>query len=243
MLYALRVSFLLAALALSKCYSQAQNGAENYQTKRIVSSIEFSIGTSLKLATGASYLKHIRVPKFGFATRLGLTHELNSRTHLSLDVSYIQKGLKFRVYSNDGSTPPKSIKVVNDNTLNYLELAFIPRYRLVRSGQLYCGLGPYVGYLINSRFRQQYSENGKLIYSTGSIINNNDNYKDFDAGASIVVGSNLYINKKIEMIIRFNYSIGLVEINEPAIDIVKNNSFSLQIGLSLNGVKNYGVNH
>ena len=233
------ILILAAILVFRESYGQSKdNGSETNGRNKVFSKIEVSLGSSLKLGRGPEYLKDIRVPTFGFVARLGLVHKLNPRIQLSLNVSYIQKGMKLRVYSEDFSTtPPTSSKLVTDNTLNYLEVALVPRYSIFNRDRLYVGAGPYIAYLINSRFGQEYFENGELVYRTGSIINSNDNYKNSDFGASAIIGSNFSIGERIKLVVQFNYSIGLAEINKPGIDTIKNNSFSLQIGISFNRLK------
>jgi hypothetical protein len=225
-----KIAFFFALLFSSTIAFAQKDDVDQHIPRPFISRVEFTLGTTMKLARGPD-INDISVPSFGFGARIGVAHEFSKRFELLASVAYQPKGTKIKVFSLDyGYTPPAALKAINDNTLNYAEVSIVPRVSL---GQFNIGLGPYVGYLINGRRKTELYRNGELIIKNGARQSSNPDFKDFDFGIAGTAGWNFLIKKKIDGIVEFWYCPGLIDINKPTIADVRNNIFSLQIGLSL----------
>lgn len=214
-------------------HAQATKGdLDKHIPKRVISRIEFLIGANLVYTGGADFLKENRVGKIGFHSTLGLSHTFSSKFDLNLQVSYEAKGYKFK-YLSDNPGPPPTNKFIEDVTLNYASATLLPRYSILPKRKLEIGVGPYVGYLINTKITQKSYFNDVLVRKYQSRPNNGLNFKDFDFGVSFMAGSNFNLNDRKNLTIQLLYSRGLVEFNKPEIASKINNTFSLLVGLSV----------
>jgi hypothetical protein len=228
-----KIVFFFALLFSSTVAFAQKDDVGQHIPRPFISRVEFSLGTTMKLSRGPD-INDISVPSFGFGARIGVAHEFSKRFELLASVAYQPKGTKIKAFSDDyGFTPPAKLKHINDHTLNYAEVSIVPRLSVGKDQHFHIGLGPYFGYLINSRRKTELYRNGELIVKNGSRQSSNPDYKDFDFGIAATLGWNFLIKKKINGIVQFWYCPGLVYINKPTTADVRNNSFSFQIGLSL----------
>ena len=211
--------------------------SENFQDQykgRFISDIELLIGTGLIYGSGSELLKDLRVPNFGLRTSLGLVHKATDNFHFAVFLSYADKGIKFKSYSEDPLTPPAIVKINQDILLKYLEFAVVPRYSFGNTRRLHAGVGPYFGYLVSNKLSQEVYRDEILVSRSASRLDPDLNYKNTDLGVLLTVGSSFAISDKLAATAQFHYALGLVDINKPQLDKMRNNVFSLQIGLVIN---------
>ena len=201
--------------------------------KRVISRFEFLLGGNFIYATGPEYFREMRVGKLGFRSTLGLMHDVNERFELDLKLSYEVKGLKFRVYSENPGPSPMN-EHVSDVTLNYGTASFMGRWSVLPGRKLQVGLGPYFGYLINMKLMQKNYYNNVLVSRYSNRPDPNISYNEFDSGISIMTASNFLLTNGKSLTVQLLYSRGLIDINKPTIDRLRNNVFSLVMGYSIN---------
>lgn len=200
--------------------------------KRVISRIEFLIGANLIYTSGAEFLRENRVGKFGFHSTLGLVHTFSAGFDLDLKVSYETKGYKFK-YHSENPGPPPTDEFMEDLTLNYATATLLPRYSVLPQKKFEVGLGPYVGYLINTKATQKSYHQNVLVNKYQARVDPDLNFKEFDFGISIMVGSNFVLKERAGLTIQFLYSRGLVDFNKPLIASKINNTFSLLVGITI----------
>jgi len=224
----------LMTLFIGLSYAQQINSDDlsNHIPKRLISRVEFLIGVNIIYASGSETMKDIRVPKLGFHSQLGLIHTFNSKFEGSLKVTYESKGYRFEVYSENPGPPP-SDKATTDVTLNYVTAALLPRYSLLPERKLELGIGPYFGYMTTTRLVQKLYYQNELVrrYSTRPPVSA---YEELDWGLNAMVGSSFVLNERVGIAVQFLYSRGLKDINKPMVDQLRNNTFTLVVGLYRN---------
>jgi len=219
---------------LSPFVTNAQQSTPNVSDyhKRVISRLEFLVGTNLIYGRGSEYIKEDRVGKFGFRGSVGFVHTFNSRWELDAKISYENKGYKNEVYSENPGPPPTD-KLVEDLTLNYFTLTFLPRYTVIPNGRFEVGIGPYIGYLSTIRLRQKLYFQDAPVSEYSTRIDPGETYKELDFGASFMMGYNIRFKERVGFCVQFIYSLGLIDITDPTVAAVRNNTFSLLIGISL----------
>ncbi len=214
---------------------QEANDRQLEHPGKFISEIELLVGPSLIYGSGSDLLKDLRIPKFGFRFSLGLKHKMTTKFCISTVFSYGDKGIKFKSTSEDPDyNPPAIVEVTQDIKLNYLELSIIPRYAFDYNERLYAGIGPYIGYLLSNKLTQEVYRDGMFVSQSASRLDAKLNYKEFDFGVSLMVGSNFVFSKRSIATIQLLYCFGLVDINKPQLEKMRNSLFSLQLGLTLN---------
>ncbi|MEK6781754.1 MAG: outer membrane beta-barrel protein [Bacteroidota bacterium] len=203
------------------------------QPKRLVSKIEFLAGPSIIYPYGNEGFEKARVGKLGFAANVGLIHNINSRLAINLKFRYENKGSKTIAYSPN-IPPPDSQKSILDVTLKYATFSLLPCYSIWKEREFYIGFGPYFGYLNSVKTSIEVYMNGIL---SGQSTSSPDPYlfnKAFDVGLTTVIGYNVHINQKTECSVQFLHNLGLVYLSKDTTYPVRNNTFSLLLGFSIN---------
>ncbi len=172
------------------------------------------------------------MPKFGLRATIDLIHTFNERFELGLQLSYDQKGSKYKVYSENPG-PPATDKLITTVTMNYATATLSPRYSVIRDHKLDFGVGPYFGYLINTKLVQQTYYQGTLVNRYSARPDPAITYKDFDYGGAVMAATRFALKNQMQFALQFIYSFGLVDYNKPVVAAVRNNTFSLLVGISL----------
>ena len=232
---------IVLPIFLFALYATAQEPESNpdlskLYPKRLVSKIEFLVGPSIIYPYGGTWLKDIRVAKLGLAASVGLIHVINSRLAINLKCGYGNKGLKLIIYDDSDIryNPPAAIKSIFDITLNYATVSILPRYSFFKNREFYIGLGSYFGYLNYEKIFSELTINGTVVARSVSKPNPHLVYKEIDIGIESMVGYDIRMYKKINCSIQFHYSLGLVDVSKAGTYPLRNNTFTLLVGFSIN---------
>ena len=223
------IGLMTPLIGLSYVQQITSDDLSNHIPKRLISRVELLIGANIIYASGSETMKDIRVPKLGFHSQLGLIHAFNSKFEGSLKVTYESKAYPFEVYSENLGPPPTD-RAITDVTLNYVTAILLPRYNLLPKRKLELGIGPYFGYMTTTRLVQKLYYQNELVRRYSARPPGTE-YEDFDWGLTATVGSNFALDERLGVSVQFLYSRGLTDINRPIIDQLRNNTFTLVVGL------------
>ena len=203
--------------------------------RRFISQIEFFAGPSIKYYGGDPLYEEANVLKVGYSGGVALVHEFNKQIVFIMRAAYENKGTKI-VYSSlhTDYSPPKVQKLVHDIHINYITVTLLPAVRMIKGQKLSLGCGPYLGYLLNSRFSQELYLDGILISKSGGRPNPYDDHKKYDAGLTTMVGYQFFGNGKRGVNMQLLYSVGMVDINQPMITQTRTKVISLLFGMTIN---------
>ena len=201
--------------------------------KRLVSKIEFLVGPSIIYPYGNEGFEKARVIKLGFAANVGLVHVINSRLAINLKFRYENKGSKTVAYSPN-IPPPDRQKSIADVTLNYATVSLLPHYFIWKERKFYIAVGPYFGYLNIVKVSFEVYMNGVLSGQSTSRPDPHLFNNAFDGGITTLIGYNIHINKKTDCSVQFLNNLGLIYLTKDASYPVRNNTFTLLVGFSIN---------
>ncbi len=204
-----------------------------FKIEKFISKIEFLVGGSIIFPYGNDEIERERVTKFGFVAGVGFLHAINSRLAINLKFRYEEKGLKIIGYDLN-APPPGPIKFIRDYTENYVTTSLLPHYFPFKKYHLYIGVGPYLGYILSGYERIDLYQNG-LVLAQSIAHRDVDKFDQrFDVGITGLIGYDLVLSKKIRSTFQFLYNRGFTDISQFMGYPVKNNTFSLLVGFSIN---------
>lgn len=222
----------LILLVLNTIFVNAQQEGSTMFSKRIISRYEVLLGANLISVTGSDHLEKYRIPKWGFRGGLSLIHTFSSRLELDAKITYENKGYRTRSYTENPG-PPATDELVDDLTLSYITLSFLPRYSILPDQRIMVGVGPYIGWLTTVRVDQKLYFQDAFVSRFRRRFDAPWFYREIDLGASLMIGSNFMVGKSRPFTIQFLYSFGLRDAPKPSNGIFRNNTFSLLLGMSL----------
>lgn len=215
--------FFSSALLCKAQISQVdQEELEKFYPKRLVTGVALLVGPSFIYGRSTNFLDG----KPGFSAGLGVSHDFNSKFSLSANFLYEIKGYKQELSGvNMDSGYARPTNSIFNLTLNYLSVSPLAIYH-VPNTHISLGCGPYFAYLINSKFRQDTYVNGSLASIYRRRLLSNELYKSYDLGFTATISYSIALERRL-VAINLSYNLGLLEINQPMVSSLKNNSIVL----------------
>lgn len=235
--------FLLMCASLSASYAQDQRQIPEIQEsltarKRFVSNVELLVGSGTVFFRGDEFYKEYRTFKSGFSANVALVHKFNSRVQLRSIIAYEVKGAKLIVNSinSDLYSPPAAQKHIIDITTNYATVALVAKYSFLKSKRLSFGCGPYFSYFLREKVTSKVYINGSLTDMYGGIAYpavDQVDYKPYDLGLAVMAGVDVRTKLKPKANIQLVYERGMIDINQPMITQLRNNTISILLGITI----------
>jgi hypothetical protein len=127
------------------------------------------------------------IPRYGFHVGVFKEYEFNKWSVMP-SLLYSVKG--YRVSVSPPSTPPGVSSITGTRTFNYLELPINLLYNFkIKTGKIFVGAGPYVGYLLAARGHNTLTAGGTETYTETKFgVGGSGEYKRIDLGANFVTG-------------------------------------------------------
>lgn len=199
--------------------------------KKVISQINLLTGPNL-IYPKKQYLED-RAIKIGLVINVELNHEINKWLEVSIRGGYENKGLKSRsTQTNPDFPPPSKQEIIKDNTLNYLTFYLLPKVKLTRTRKFYAGLGPYFGYLISKRQKEEIFINDNLFLKRGSRPDPYVSNKKYDFGLTTAVGCRFNLFNRASGI-EFQYNLGFYNTSQPTILEFRNQTAAFLLSIPL----------
>ena len=233
----LKVAVLISCLTSvhSHIYSQENTSASSNDLnvrypRPLISKIEVLTGGSFIYGVWKDSQSSHAV-KIGYSANIGFVHEFNSRVGINVKLLYEDKGIKDILYSP--YDPPSVSKSITDITLNYLTVSVLPRYSLDQKNQFYLSIGPYFSYLLSNKYSAELYVDGELFQKSSYRSTKSSTFKEYDFGATALIGYDIHFNQRIGGTIQVLYNAGLINASKPEITPFRNNTISLLLGITI----------
>ena len=175
-------------------------------------------------------------PAFAYLGGFNFEYQIKEKLSLKLELNYerkSQKGDNNIEIRQSFDEPSQAYNFTTKRNYDYLVLPILLKYSFTNKNSFYLNGGPFIGYLLKSKFTNNLNVTG---FNSSDLETTKDNKKT-DFGLSFGLGKNFEVsnNKTINLEMREN--LGLI--NTSKIDVwnggtVKTNSINLIVGFSFN---------
>ncbi|POS01488.1 outer membrane protein with beta-barrel domain [Flavobacterium croceum DSM 17960] len=175
-------------------------------------------------------------PAFAYLGGFNFEYQFKEKLSLKLELNYerkSQKGDNNIEIRQSFDEPAQAYNFTTKRNYDYLVLPILLKYSFTNKNSFYVNGGPFIGYLLKSKFTNNFNVAG---FNSSDLETTKDNKKT-DFGLSFGLGKNFELsnNKTINLEMREN--LGLI--NTSKIDVwnggtVKTNSINLIVGISFN---------
>ncbi|MEO5980122.1 MAG: porin family protein [Chryseolinea sp.] len=213
--------------------------AEKYKpyvkSDRVVSEWETLAGASVNNPTVLESSKPSRKTKLGPFVALGVTHRFSEKFALNVKGVYEVKGTRSKMHELDFTfNPPSDQYAKQEINLTYAEIIILPRYYPSKKVNAFFSMGPYFGYLLSEKVRNEVFLNGvSIVNSFSKLPSDKKNYRDMDFGITANIGYSKKLSKRLNSTIQVLYSRGFDSTNRPTAGTLVNSSLEICVGLSL----------
>lgn len=221
------------------CWAQpdkvSQDELQQYYPKKLITRVELVAGPSFVYGRSDDYVQD---GKLGFSTGIGLEHDFNSKFSIKVNFLYEIKGFRQALSGvNMDSGYARPSNSIFDLTLNYVSVSPLAIYH-VPVTRISLGCGPYFAYLINSKIHQETYINGSLASIYRRRLLTNELYKSYDMGLTSTVAYSIAFKKRL-VTVNLSYNLGLLDINQPHVSSLRNNSIVLVFAYQVSGYSNH----
>jgi hypothetical protein len=230
------IFFVILCTSIPNSYGQEQNELLEMQEplaarKRFISNVEFLVGSGIVFVRGDEFYRENDVLKPGFSVNIGLVHKVSSRVQLNSILAYESRGSKSIYY--DDYDPSAISTLISNLTLHYATVTFFVAYSFPESQKLFCGFGPYFGFLYRAKIATEHYINGSLVVMSAARPDPYIDYKWYDTGLALTTGIHIRSKRKPRASLQLMYKKGIMDINQPIITQMRNNNVSIHIGITL----------
>lgn len=221
----LRASFILLACILLSIISNVAVGQQ--VTKH---EIGFNGGAGISFVRGFEESSGYRIPALSYTFGITYQYSFNESFSFCAELDYEHKGSAYKIPLTGENSDPEDAIIASTN-YNYLVLPILARFSFGNQNNLFCNVGPYVGYLMKVNAILEDEDNN--YYEEFEVTD--QSYK-YDFGISIGLGAKIPINNKIAFKCEVRNNLGLVNISktiDESMGVVKTNSTNLLIGVAI----------
>ena len=221
----LRASFFLFACIFLAIISNVAIGQQ--VTKH---EIGFEGGAGISFVRGFEESSGYRIPALSYT--FGITYQYSFSESFSFftALDYEHKGSAYKIPLTGENSDPEDEYVAYTN-YNYLVLPILARFSFGNQNNLFCNVGPYVGYLMKVTAIVE-----DKVYNHYMEFDATDQSYKYDFGISVGLGAKIPINSKIAFKFEVRNNLGLVNISktiDESMGVVKTNSTNLLLGVTI----------
>jgi len=187
-------------------------------------------GAGISFVRGFEESSGYQIPALSYTFGITYQYSFSESFSFCTALDYEHKGSAYKIPLTGENSDPEDAIVAYTN-YNYLVLPILARFWFANQNNLFCNVGPYVGYLTK----------------VTAIIEDEDNnyYEEFDAtdqsykydfGFSLGLGAKIPISSMIAFKVEVRNNLGLVNISktiDESMGVVKTNSTNLLIGVTI----------
>ena len=220
---------------------QGMSSQRAFESKRIISAIEFAAGPSLATRTGGDQASEKTDHIYGFVAYGSISHSFSSQWDIAILCIWEEKGAKktenyvtgrYAGYNQPTSGPPfvntTSQKVNNDG---YLTFSLMPRFAFAPRNRLHAAIGPYYSILKKSHYEYKVTQEGQVQLET--LTSPDPWTKTTDYGICAGLEMDIPLTQRLNLAVQMRVTHGLFDVSKIKAVNDQNMSVGLLIGIKI----------